>query len=340
MKNVMKKGVIGFVLLMFILSVAEKVDAASWRTCMGEKRTWNGTSATMSLSTTSMPIGGTWDRETQYMMSEWTDVAGSNFEFKVGRDTDGRTAHRNNVNEVSFIYKPNESYIATTHYRYDYCFWFFGSIIGGEYEEMDIHLNTRYSWMTAPYRGLNAEPYNFQLTMLHELGHALGLLHQDNLLSTMNTVYPFGGPIGYLNQEAPHPDDRDGVRILYPDSSTGIDIAVSRFRNAGVSVTANQVYTVIGGGAPTRSLKKGVQYSMDWTLENLGTQMEVAIIRFYLSTNQYISSFDTTLGGSVANIRAGQVLTYKKDFTVPTNLASGTYYIGYWLPGRKTRGFF
>lgn len=329
MNYVMKKGVIALVFLMSILSVAEEVEAASWRTCGGEKRTWNGNSATMSLSTTSMPIGGTWDRETQYMMSEWTDVAGSNFEFKVGRDTNGSSAHRNNVNEVNFIYEPNESYIATTHYRYDYCFWFFGSIIGGEYEEMDIHFNTRWQWTTAPYRGWNAQPYNFQLTMLHELGHALGLLHQDGLLSIMNTRYPFGGPNGHFNQVEPHADDREGLKILYPDSSTEIDIAVSRFRNTGASVTANEVYTVIGGEAPTRSVAMGIQHSIEYTMENLGTQAEVIDIKFYISTNSYISSFDTYLGTTRWNVSAGRSMTFKQRITVPMSLPPGTYYVGY-----------
>jgi len=300
-------------------------EAASFRTCNGHKQTWRSDRTTMYINTNSMPVGSIWDLQTQYMMHEWNTIKGSNFTYYVGRDTDGSVNTSNGKNEISFLYKPSESYLGITNSRYK-CYWLFGTKYG--YTETDIHLNTRYSWTSHGFTGSNTgSPYNFQLVMLHELGHALGLLHSDNRPATMNTYYYNGGPNGHYNRVEPHGDDRYGLRILYPDSSTGRDVSVSRFHNTGGSTSKNIIKTI--SGSRTTRLYRGSQYDLQYTMENLGTQSESVNIRFYISTNSYISTADTYIGSTTWNMGAGSFATATKRITIPTSLASRTYYIGY-----------
>ena len=250
----------------------------------------------------------------------------SNFKFYVGRDTDSSHSSGNGKNEVYFENKPKESYLGVTRSRYT-CYWLFGDHWG--YKETDIGINTRYSWTTRDFTGtVTGSPYNFELVMLHELGHAFGLSHSDGRVATMNTYYYNGGPNGHSNTVEPHGDDRYGIRLLYPDSSTDRDISVSRFYNTGGgSSSFNRVSTT--GGAWRTTLSRGGRYRLQYTMENLGTRSESPQIKFYISTNSYISTADTYLGSSTWSIPAGSYATANKTFTVPNSLTPGRYYIGY-----------
>jgi len=301
-------------------------QSASWRTCNDKKQHWKSDQASMYLSTTSFPIGGQWDLHTQYMMSEWNAVGGSNFRFFVGRDTDGSHSSSNGKNEVYFEYKPSESYLGVTRSRMT-CYWLFGTHYG--YDEADIGINTRYSWTLSDFTGsTTGSPYNFELVMLHELGHAAGLLHYDGRPDTMNTYYYNGGSIGHYHNVEPHADDRWGLRVLYPDSSTDRDVSASRFYNTGGgSSSSNKVRTT--GGSWVTSVGRGSQYDLEYTMENLGTQSETAYVNFYISTNSYISTGDTFIGSSGWNLPSGSYVTADKRITIPNSLSPGTYYIGY-----------
>lgn len=197
--------------------------------------------------------------------------------------------------------------------------------------EADIHLNTRYSWTTKNFTGTTTgSPYNYELVMLHELGHALGLNHYDGRPDIMNTYYFNGGPNGHYDNVEPHADDRFGMRVLYPDGSTDRDVSVSRFRNTGGgSSDRNWVYTT--GGSATTVLSRGGQYDIQYTMENLGTQTENAVVHFYISTNSYISSdgLDTYLGSTSWSMPTGSYVTATKRITIPSSVPARTYYIGY-----------
>ncbi|WP_196158538.1 CARDB domain-containing protein [Reinekea sp. G2M2-21] len=325
MKNVKTLAVAGAVAAALTLASLD-VNAAAWRTCDGKKQHWKSDWTNMYLSTTSFPIGSDWDLHTQYMMSEWNAVGGSNFKFYVGRDTDGSHSSSNGKNEVYFEYKPSESYLGVTRSRFN-CYWLFGTQYG--YTEADIGINTRYAWTLSDFTGATTgSPYNYELVMLHELGHALGLLHSDGRPATMNTYYYSGGPIGHYNDVEPHGDDRWGLRLLYPDSTTERDVSVSRFYNTGGgSSSTNKVRTT--GGSWVTSLSRGSQYDLEYTVENLGTQTESAYIQFFISTNSYISTSDTYIGSASWSMPTGSYATADKRFTVPSGLAPGTYYIGY-----------
>lgn len=321
MSQLNRKVVTGFVILLSILSFS--ANAARHRVCDGDPVIWRGDKMNMYLSTIIMPIGSDWDLHTQYMMSEWNNTPGSNFKFYIGRDTDGTVISGNGKNEIYFKNRTDDDPLAVTIHRYD-CNQLFAHI------EADIEINSSLDWTIANYTGSDdIERYNFDLVMLHELGHALGLIHSDSVIATMNTYYPNGGSIGHYNKVKPHGDDRFGLNILYPDASVGSDISVSRFK-AGTNLGTTSLNRLLDtSGSPVDWGTRAGSYDIEYTIENLGTQSITADLKFYISSNSYISKSDTYLSRSAWNMPAGTFVSAQKRITIPSTLSSGTYYIGY-----------
>lgn len=72
------------------------------------------------------------------------------------------------------------------------------------------------------------------VTMLHELGHALGLDHSDAPHSIMNPI-----PLGTKNEATLVQDDIDGVRLLYGLAPKVFDVAV---KVSGRTAVATALY--------------------------------------------------------------------------------------------------
>ncbi len=138
----------------------------------------------------------------------------------------------------------------------------------------------------------------------------------------MDTSYPGGGPIGYYRKADMHADDRRGVRLLYSDGTSRRDVSVSAYRRAGSSSTT-------ANSSPS-SVTRGTNFTTNYTVENLGTQSESVHVRFYLSTNNYITTYaDTYLGSTTWSMPVGSLASSTKTLYIPTSLNAGTYYVGY-----------
>ena len=79
--------------------------------------------------------------------------------------------------------------------------------------DADIVFNTAFSWDVHNGSGSNSD---FRRVATHELGHALGLDHEDDVPSILNTNISH-------TIEVPQPDDIDGLIALYGGSSTTLD---------------------------------------------------------------------------------------------------------------------
>ena len=309
---------LGFALL-FV--VADLAHAYSYRTCNGNRIRWNSQWTNMYISTTSFPAGSSWDSRLQNAMWHWNNVKGSTFDYYVGRDTNGTHNSNNGVNEVYLDNSLSGSTLGVTLTRY-HCYWFFGWHYG--IDETDIGFNNNKSWSTGTYSYSNptGSPFNFESVALHELGHAIGLKHENRWMATMNAYYPNSGPFGYYKEWDPFGDDRLAGRFMYPDSTTEVDVAGSPLKRTG-SGTSNLV------SSPNWAYR-GSNVTIEFTFSNLSTSTQSFDIGFYLSTNSYISTYDTLLGTNYgAWGSAGYTGTFSRTLYVPSWVSPGTYYLGF-----------
>lgn len=95
--------------------------------------------------------------------------------------------------------------------------------------DTDIAFRSNVSWSDlVPASITTSGDRSIGQTALHEFGHLLGFLHEDDLIATMNSEVAFGGDISG-HKYRPHEDDYVGLVANRPDSSTGRNMMLGRF---------------------------------------------------------------------------------------------------------------
>lgn len=279
---------------------------------------WPGGQATMFIDDVTFPPGSQEDLRLQNAMAEWNAVEGSSFQFLVGRDTDGVQAQTNGVTEIHFAPITSSSTLAIT----------FSRSIGCQKIEADITFDSERTWSTSPvdYDNPSGSPFNLELVALHELGHALGLDHENTRLGIMDSLYPSGGSLGHEKQITPYADDRQGVRSFYPASTVETDLAGSAFKRKGASDSGSS-----GLVETPDFFQAGTVASVEYTVTNLGTTEENFNVGFYLSTNDEISIFDTELLLQGFTLPPGATVTLTAFPTIPVTTTPGLYWLGFFV---------
>src|SRR5215813_1655263 len=205
-----------------LIAMVRTAQAYNYNTCSGNNIRWSNGWTNIAISTTSFPPGSPWDVDIQDAMWHWNNVKGSGFNYYYLRGTSGTHRFGNGVNEMYFDgSEASGDTLAVTHIS-SHCHWFFGWNYG--IDETDIAFNTNAGWNTGEFDYANLKsPYNFEQVAEHELGHALGLNHEDRWMALMNSYYANSGPLGYFKEHDPNADDRSGARFLYPDGTSEID---------------------------------------------------------------------------------------------------------------------
>lgn len=236
---------------------------------------------------------GAWNTAFEDAMTSWA-VAG--FDFNVVRNSYSdpcvASDHRNGVRFHTHFCGTafGASTLAITSYMY----------VGSETVEADIVFNANESWNV--YTGaLNYGSMDFQRVAVHELGHALGLGHENANHTIMTSV------IG--NVEVPQADDIAGVRSLY--GLTGDDYGNSigtAQAIASVSITGG----VIGTGSDVDFFSIQVSSRGRLSLRTQGGTDTVGTL--YSASGTVILSNDDGCGSET-------------NFCLNRILSPGTYYL-------------
>lgn len=296
-------------------------SAYNYDTCNGDRKVWDSTTKTFTANTTSFPSGSAWRTSLESAVDAWNyRTPGTRFRFNLAYDS-GTALGNDSANRilVTSNYTWNGALgVAITHY--DACIWLFND---ASIDDVDVLINPAYTWdlTTNPQPSNGGSPYNLALVMIHELGHAMGMKHEDSKMATMNSYYPNSGPLGSLNQVHPHADDVAGDRAGYGTGSTEHDLAASVMERSGTGTS--RVIT------PPATSYKGHASPFKFSISNRGTANQSSVqVRFYLSTDRNITTSDIYLGQATYSMNAGTETTYTANVTVPTSTATGNYYFG------------
>ncbi len=95
----------------------------------------------------------------------------------------------------------------------------------------DIIFRNSLTWSTSLPNSTPIGAFSIGQVAIHEFGHIIGFDHDNGDLQVMNAAYPAGGDISgeYRISE----DDYVGLEANYPDSSTGKNFMISKFRSTG-----------------------------------------------------------------------------------------------------------
>ena len=164
-------------------------------------------SATTTFNVDIPGGNGLWNRAFEQAMDRWNQA--TIFNFRIRHTYEDPCDVRDGVNGVGFAID-------------DVCGDFFGFGLSGTVlavtltwtrgnikVESNIHFNSLYSWNVYDGPARNA-PVDFRRVAVHELGHVLGLAHENDVRSIMAPSGTIGDTI-----VRPTADDVAGVRALY-----------------------------------------------------------------------------------------------------------------------------
>ena len=202
-------------------------------------------------------------------------------------------------------------------------------------------------WINGPPDPINPEHYgSFRNIALHEIGHSLGLEHVLDRGATMEATAAQGGwtawaggwypntpySARYDGLTLPHPDDRRGIRFLYPSYQGGeVDVAVLNFYYDEDDSQVEQTEMIEDPADPGSPLPvcPGDGVPVHVGRANLGTAEASYHTRWYISSNDYISTGDVPVSTSMMSYSPfGEYWDYHRTLTIPEGLYPGAQY---WL---------
>lgn len=292
-------------------------------TCNGTPVKWQSNSANYQVMRCSIPEGSQRAIDVIYSFDQWNAVYGmwDVFSWSWGTTECVGISHSNGRNEMYFgVASEMDGAVGVTYVRYDSCFWWFDTrhII-----EADIAFDAgqMVEWGSTPCN--TYRPFGSRTTMVHEMGHGLGLEHYDDAMNLMMTNDGEGKYCGNFVIE-PHPDDAAGGRFLYGSGNRSTDIAASEHRLVGPNDV--ELNTATG----TQRICPGSSYTFQWSVGNMGTEGVGYNVAWYLSTNNTISTSDIFVGSnSGAFESADSFNTWSRTITIPSSVAfDAEYFLG------------
>jgi len=322
------------------LLAAPDASAFSYKYCgsSGNKIKWGGTSKRLYASTVSFPAGY-WQNGIQNTINIFNNNP-SRFRYSLSMDSGG-VGRGNGQSEIWF----SSSLCAPAcAYQYYHCYWLFGWRYG--MNEVDIVFSTSSRWTASSAKsgliryGGPSRP--LQSTGVHELGHGLILNHVNYEYNVMGTDFEHMHANGSIARTYVGEDAADGMIAIYGNRGGWQDLSVTHWKYSGASgAYSDHTRTVIrnnrGAILPRVTVGRETGYRVtrgswiqaEFTFENNGSNTISSIpIGFYISTNDYISTYDRRVATRTLTLARDGVYTSSTWVYIPTNLGANR---NYWL---------
>lgn len=307
----------------------------------GAAITWDTNTVNMSASSIGFPVGAWRDALTTSIARFNENPSVFNFTLSTG---DASVGLSNNQNEVWW----------TADAAYDPAFaltWYGGLQACGNphIDEVDIIFFNGESYMSGMTKS-NHWSYGgafrpFQTTALHELGHAMGLAHENDEYNIMGEDWNVVNANGVTLRSYVGEDASDGAVDLYGMPANPLeDVSAVHWKYDGADGEYSDhtftVMTTAAGGALASfvvadervyNVTPGQQVQVEFTYENNGSTTVSPKVGLYYSTNSTISTADTRLGGHTPTIGRGDPYTVRRTVTIPLTATPGNGYVGAYI---------
>jgi hypothetical protein len=299
-------------------------DVGAWEqdtecTTSGDK--WSTSTFNYRISTTDFPSSGSLYTGLEEAGLAWgngsgSPIPGTDLDVYKGIDTTVTTHDPfDNANTVTLESVPSGKIAYVT----DRC-------SGSLQVECDVWFDHNQTW----HGGIAHKQetgFSIRSVFIHELGHCLGYAHENDFEDTMNSNYPLAGNTG--GKADITENSREGARDVYPDSSTGTDLALSTLRKNNTTGDTSWIPHSEGGVVEVTSAAAGSTITRAYCMHNLGTSTEYSVkYRIYLSTDSDIETTDTVLFTSYPSLSPDTPYCDAKTMTIPSSTSSGTYWVG------------
>lgn len=340
----------GILVTLAMAVIGQQARAYTTYECLDEPLKWASASETMHYATVGMsaaPWRGALDAAIDHLNQN-----PSPFRFAKSY-SDNSVAMGNGQNEAWFSDDPDVlSGAPAITYTWWNCIdlWIYGTIV--ELTEADVIFDINEPYTTSMSKG-NLWEYGgdwrpFQTTAIHELGHALGLGHENDTYNVMGQDWSHIHVNGSTARSYLGEDAANGAVYLYGTTNAAAeDVGVVHWKYLGVhdeysTHTKTRVTSSNGGNLTTFRLNDdedgevGYKVSrnqivrVEFSFENNGKTTQNAMrVRYYVSTNNVISPTDTELASARIDVGRNTVYTRVQSVTIPNDLSSGTvYYLG------------
>lgn len=312
--------------------------AYSYYKCAGNKITWSSRSAQIRGDATSFAPGSTYGTALTDAISQWNDNP-SRFQFSVtlGDTSVGLFNLQNEVWGTDSEYWLDGA--PAICYHWNHC---------ANLAEADILFDSERDWTTSRtatrLHAYGGSERSFQTTALHELGHALGLAHENTTYNMMGSdqrsLNANGAKVNHYVGE----DACNGAVFLYDlDSTEREDVSVTHWKYKGKSgeysshmrgkiYKTDETATTRRSGTsddPVYEVTMGHSVLLELTYENSGANTQSVKVNYYLSGDKEIKTADTQLDTRTIGLGRNTAYTYRQTLVIPTGLTRGnTYYLG------------
>lgn len=318
--------------------------AYSYSTYCGKRIKWSDGTVHLRHAVNSFPVGSRLRERSAETVANFNQNPGD-VRLTAGWD-DGNVWFGNSQNEIWFTTKDIDAPARTR-------IWYMGLLTcNPRIHETDVQFQLRpdhssiYTSSTATHElwGYDGDWRPYATTLMHELGHVIGLDHESRYYNVMgadwNHIHANDGHArAYLGENAGH-----GAVFLYGETSNSMeDLSVSHWKyigdpnNNGYSDHDRCAVRNGNGGwlaklsygwDPVYKVRRGQTIQVEFTYENNGRATQSAPVGFYLSTTDRITTLDRRIGGWSAVLARNAPATVTRTVTIPHDAPLGYAWLG------------